>query len=86
MDKQAEKEAAKSNETEVTAEERARDQYFQVLKSSWRIFTHIEQLRGDHPMLNRPFMFDGKNLQSELVRDVLKLRKMMIDVFPSIKR
>ena len=36
-------------------------------------------------MLNRPFMFDGNNLQTVLVRDVLKMRKMMIDVFPSIK-
>jgi len=40
----------------------AKSYYFTLLKISCRIFNQISQLRNDNPMLNRPFIYQGKNM------------------------
>ena len=39
--------------------QQAKNYYEVLLKISCRLFNHIDRLRVDNPMLNRPFVYDG---------------------------
>lgn len=67
------------------SEVRAKGYYYILLKLSCRMFNQIERLRVDNPMLNRPFVYDDKNLQVSLVRDCLNLRNNLIKQFKGLK-
>ena len=64
---------------------RAKGYYYIILKLSCRIFNQIERLRVDNPLLNRPFIYNDKNLQVTLVRDCLNIRNNMIKQFRTLK-
>ena len=46
-----------------------KESYNSILKLSCKLHNQVERMRVDNPMLNRPFMYNGQNLQSTLVRD-----------------
>jgi len=50
------------DELDELSDVRAKGYYFIILKQSCRIYNQIERLRVDNPLLNRPFIFMGKNL------------------------
>ena len=35
----------------------------------------VQMLRTDHPMLNRPFIYQGKNLQTNMIKQILNVRE-----------
>lgn len=43
-------------------QEKAKKNYDQTIRLSQKILHQISCLRVDNPFLNRPFLFDGKNL------------------------
>jgi len=45
----------------------------------------ITGLRVDNPFLNRPFIFDKKNIQTSLVNETIELRKTLIVIVPEVK-
>ena len=57
---------------------RAKGYYYIVLKLSCRIYNQVERLRVDNPMLNRPFIYHRKNMQTALVNDQLNIRENLI--------
>lgn len=68
----------------ISAEE-AKAAYFLLLKVAFRIFCQVDRLRVDNPMLNRPFVYNGDNLQNQLVRQTLNLRHNLRKRFPALK-
>lgn len=64
-----------------TTPDDAKRDYNSVLKLSCKLFNQIERLRVDNALLNRPFMYNGENLQLNLVRDQLLLRDNVLKHF-----
>ena len=50
------------DQVDFISDEEAKATYFIILKSSFRLFNHIERMRIDNPLLNRPFIYKGANL------------------------
>ena len=50
------------------------DHYQSLLKTSCKMYNQIETLRADNPLLNRPFMFQGQNLQPTLLKEQVDVR------------
>ena len=42
----------------------AKATYFIILKLSFRLYNMVDRLRVDNPMLNRPFIYNGLNIQT----------------------
>ena len=53
-------------------------EYKKFVKLGTRIYNSIETLRVDHPMLNRPFIFNGSSMQNKIVKVTLQMRKLLI--------
>lgn len=65
--------------------EEAKAAYFVLLKVSFRIYGSIDRLRVDHPMLNRPFIFAGWNLQNQMIKQTLNLRYNLRKRYESLR-
>lgn len=63
-----------------------RDNYQSLLKTSCKIYTQIETLRADHHHLNRPFMYQGVNLQPAMIKDQLDTRNHILSTHPQVKK
>ena len=55
-----------------------KDSYDSILKASCKLYNRVERMRVDNPLLNRPFMYNGQNLQSNLLREQLNIRDLVI--------
>ena len=58
--------------------EEIKEEYSKILKMSCKLFIQVERMRVDNPMLNRPFMYNGQNLQQTLIRDQINIRDVII--------
>ena len=65
-------------ENECVNYEQISYEYKKFVKLGVRIYNSIETLRVDHPMLNRPFVYNGFSMQNRIVKITLKIRKMLI--------
>lgn len=74
-----------ATEIVTCSEKRAKGYYFVLLKMSHQLFGQVERLRVDHPMLNRPFMFNDESLQTTLVREQMRLHRRVVKVFPNVR-
>ena len=45
----------------------------------------VQMLRTDHPMLNRPFIYQGVNLQTHMIKQVLNVRENLNKKFVSLR-
>lgn len=54
---------------------KAKEYYMQLLKDSRLLYNKIERLKVDNPMLNRPFFFNQKNLQSQMIKQLINIRE-----------
>lgn len=77
------------NHLEDTLDQMSSDEakatYFILLKVSFRIYGSIDRLRVDHPMLNRPFIFAGWNLQNQMIKQTLNLRYNLKKRYESLR-
>lgn len=69
----------------LITEQRASAYYWLILKSSCKLFNLVYRLRKDHPLVNRPFIYNEENLQKVLVRDILNLRQVLLRKFPWLR-
>ena len=51
--------------------------YRELVMTGFKIFNMIDRLRVDHPLLNRPFMYHGHDLQAQMIKHSQALRKSM---------
>lgn len=64
----------------------AKQYYFTLLKLSCKIYNMVQLLRTDHPMLNRPFIYQGVNLQTHMIKQILNVRENLNKKFPSLQQ
>lgn len=69
----------------MTADE-ARKFYRSLLGQSARLHGLIERMRSDNPLLQRPFVYEGENLQSRMVKQQLEIRNSLRDRFKELKK
>ena len=48
--------------------------YKSILKTSAKLYSQIETLRADFIQMNRPFMYQGQNLQTTIIKDQIDIR------------
>lgn len=63
----------------------AKQYYFTLLKISCRIYNQVQRLRVDHPMLNRPFIYQGVNLQRHMIKQILNVRENLNKLYSTLK-
>jgi hypothetical protein len=63
----------------------AKNYYQQLLKDSMLLYGKIDRLRGENPMLNRPFYFNSKNLQKTMIKQIVNIRRNLRQRFPLLK-
>lgn len=63
----------------------AKQYYFTLLKISCKIYNMVQMLRIDHPMLNRPFIYQGVNLQTHMIKQILNVRENLHKKYDTLR-